>query len=115
MKYIICSGSTCQYAWRYAQVLANSVITMRASGLLVLPVAYWTGHSTAASWWASRKPMWDINLIHLGLIDQWRAIVNAYRAVNTSGADGNAKGELHQKLVTARDLRNKIADRLFIL
>jgi alpha-amylase/alpha-mannosidase (GH57 family) len=66
-------------------------------------------------WWASRKPMWDINLIHLGLIDQWRAIVNAYRAVNTSGADGNVKGELHQKLVTARDLRNKIADRLFIL
>jgi len=66
-------------------------------------------------WWASRKPMWDINLIHLGLIDQWRAIVNAYRAVNTSGADGNVKGELHQKLVTARDLRNKIADRLFML
>lgn len=66
-------------------------------------------------WWASRKPMWDINLIHMGLVNQWRTIINAYRAVNTSGADGSVKGELYYKLVAARDLRNKIVDRLFIL
>jgi len=66
-------------------------------------------------WWASRKPMWDINLIHMGLIDQWRTILNAYRAINTSGANADVKKELHYKLVATRDLRDKIVDRLFIL
>jgi alpha-amylase/alpha-mannosidase (GH57 family) len=66
-------------------------------------------------WWASRRPMWDINLIHLGLMDQWRVIVNAYRAINKSGADGETKKNYYHKLVAARDVRNKIADRLFIL
>jgi len=65
-------------------------------------------------WWASRKPMWDINLIHMGLIEHWRAIVNAYRAITTSGADGRAKSDFYNKLVAARDLRNKIVDHLFI-
>jgi alpha-amylase/alpha-mannosidase (GH57 family) len=66
-------------------------------------------------WWASRRPMWDINLIHLGLIDQWRALVNAYRAINKSCADGETKTDYYHKLVAARDIRNKIVDRLFIL
>jgi len=66
-------------------------------------------------WWASRKPMWDINIIHMGIDDQHRAIVNAYRAINKSGAGGEVKSELYYKLVAARDLRNKIVDRLFIL
>jgi len=29
-------------------------------------------------WWASNRPMWDINLIHMGLLDQLRTVVNAY-------------------------------------
>jgi alpha-amylase/alpha-mannosidase (GH57 family) len=66
-------------------------------------------------WWASRRPMWDINLIHLGLMDQWRVIVNAYRAINKSGADSETKTDYYHKLVAARDVRNKIADRLFVL
>jgi alpha-amylase/alpha-mannosidase (GH57 family) len=66
-------------------------------------------------WWASRRPNWDINLIHLGLIDQWRAIVNAYRAINKSGADAETKTNYYHKVVAARDIRNKIIDRLFIL
>ena len=66
-------------------------------------------------WWASRKPMWDINLVQMGLIDQWRAIVNAYRAINTSGVDGKVKSESYYKLVATRDMRNKVVDRLFIL
>jgi alpha-amylase/alpha-mannosidase (GH57 family) len=66
-------------------------------------------------WWASRRPMWDVNLIHLGLIDQWRVVVNAYRAINISRANGDIKRDHYQKLVAARDLRNKITDRLFIL
>jgi alpha-amylase/alpha-mannosidase (GH57 family) len=66
-------------------------------------------------WWASRRPMWDINLIHLGLIDQWRALVNAYRAINMSGVDAQIKTQYYHKLVAARDIRNKIVDRLFTL
>jgi hypothetical protein len=50
----------------------------------------------------------------MGLIDHWRAIVNAYRAISTSGVDGKAKSEFYNKLVAARDLRNKIVDHLFI-
>jgi len=66
-------------------------------------------------WWASRRPMWDINLVHLGLIDQWRVIVNAYRAINKSGADAETKTNYYHKVVAARDVRSKIVDRLFIL
>ena len=58
--------------------------------------------------------MWDINLIHMGLDDQHRAIVNAYRAISTSGADGKVKSDFYNKLVPARDLRNKIVDFLFV-
>lgn len=66
-------------------------------------------------WWASRRPMWDINLIHMGLVDQWRVIVNAYRAINMSSASEEIKREFYYKLVAARDMRHKIEDRLFIL
>lgn len=65
-------------------------------------------------WWASRRPMWDINLIHLGLIDQWRVIVNAYRAINKGKIKDKIKTEYYHKLVAARDIRNKITDRLYI-
>jgi len=64
-------------------------------------------------WWASRRPMWDINLVHMGLIDQWRAIVNAYRAINLSGAGKKVKKDYYNRLIVSRDLRNKIVDRLF--
>ncbi len=66
-------------------------------------------------WWASRRPMWDINLIHLGLNEQWRALVNGYRAINKSAADAETKKSYYYRLVAARDIRNKIEDRLFIL
>ncbi len=65
-------------------------------------------------WWASRRPMWDINLIHMGLIEQWRVIVNAYRSINLSGTSTQIKTDYYHKLVAARDMRNKITDRLFM-
>ena len=65
-------------------------------------------------WWASRRPMWDINLVHKGLLEQWQTIVNAYRAINLSQTDEDVKREYYHKLVAARDLRNKITDRLFL-
>jgi len=65
-------------------------------------------------WWASNRPMWDINLIHMGLLDQWRTVVNAYRAINKSGADEKTKREYYHRTVAARDIRNKLEDRLFV-
>jgi alpha-amylase/alpha-mannosidase (GH57 family) len=64
-------------------------------------------------WWASNRPMWDINLIHMGLLDQWRTVVNAYRAINKSGASEEAKQEYYRRAVAARDIRGKLEDRLF--
>jgi alpha-amylase/alpha-mannosidase (GH57 family) len=66
-------------------------------------------------WWASHAPMWDINLIHMGLIDQWRVILNAYRAINKSGAGGDVKKEFFDNLTAAREIRSKILDQLFVL
>jgi alpha-amylase/alpha-mannosidase (GH57 family) len=65
-------------------------------------------------WWASKRPMWDINLIHMGLLDQLRTVVNAYRAINKSGASEETKREYYYRTVAARDIRNKLEDRLFV-
>jgi alpha-amylase/alpha-mannosidase (GH57 family) len=64
-------------------------------------------------WWASNRPMWDINLIHMGLLDQLRTVVNAYRAINKSGACGETKREYYYRTVAARNIRHKLEDRLF--
>jgi len=64
-------------------------------------------------WWASNRPMWDINLIHMGLLDQWRTVVNAYRAINKSGVSEETKRQYYRRAVAARDIRNKLEDRLF--
>jgi len=65
-------------------------------------------------WWASNRPMWDINIIHMGLLDQLRTVVNAYRAINKSGASDETKRDYYYRTVAARDIRNKLEDRLFV-
>ena len=65
-------------------------------------------------WWASNRPMWDINLIHMGLLDQLRTVVNAYRAINKSGASEKTKRDYYYCTVAARDIRDKLEDRLFV-
>jgi hypothetical protein len=65
-------------------------------------------------WWASNRPMWDINLIHMGLLDQLRTVVNAYRAINKSGASEETKREYYGRAVSARDIRGKLEDKLFV-
>jgi len=59
--------------------------------------------------------MWNINLIHLGLMDQWRVVVNAFKAISSSGAPGELKKEYYDKLMAADDAGEKIVDRLFVL
>ncbi|MBI4301747.1 MAG: hypothetical protein HY664_03990 [Chloroflexi bacterium] len=64
-------------------------------------------------WWASRRPMWDINLINRGLMQQHEALLNAYKAITTSDTSEKEKTEYYYLEVAARDLRAKIRDQLF--
>jgi alpha-amylase/alpha-mannosidase (GH57 family) len=64
-------------------------------------------------WWASNRPMWDINLIHMGLLDQCRTVVNAYRAIHRSGVLEETKQEYYRRTVAARGIRSKLEDKLF--
>ncbi|MEA1958095.1 MAG: hypothetical protein U9N44_00250 [Chloroflexota bacterium] len=65
-------------------------------------------------WWASRRPMWDINLIYNGLIQQRQVILNAYKAISLSDCSAEDKKEYYYKVVAARDLSNKIVDKIFM-
>ena len=63
-------------------------------------------------WWASKRPMWDLNLIHMGLLDQVRTIVNAYRALNRCDLDDETRRHFYYLTLAARDIRNKLEDLL---
>ena len=65
-------------------------------------------------WWASKKPWWDPNLIHRGLIKQHEVILNAYKAISLSNCSPKAKKEYYYKVVAARDISNKIIDEIFV-
>jgi hypothetical protein len=64
-------------------------------------------------WWASRRPHWDINMIARGLGQQGDVVLNAFRAINLSGAPEEIKRDAYYQVVAARDLRAKIHDQLF--
>jgi len=65
-------------------------------------------------WWASRRPMWDINLVNKGLMMQDEVLLNAYKAIKMSDCQEEIKREHYHKIVASRDLINKIKDRLFV-
>lgn len=64
-------------------------------------------------WWASHRPHWSVNLVHRGLNMQRDLILNAMRAVNLSDAPEEARHDAHERVAIARDLANRITDRLF--
>ncbi|MDP2727980.1 MAG: hypothetical protein Q8P59_10625, partial [Dehalococcoidia bacterium] len=64
-------------------------------------------------WWASKKPWWDINLVNRGLLQQFEAMFNAYKAIKVSDCDPQIKTELYYMEVAGRDLRGKVRDQLF--
>lgn len=64
-------------------------------------------------WWASRKPMWDMNLINKGLALQEEVIFNAYKAIFLSNLSDADKKAYYYKVVVARDISDKIRDFLF--
>ena len=56
-------------------------------------------------WWASRNPMWDMNLAHRGLLLQREAVLNACKALRVSSASPEAK--------RAGELLKAVSDRLY--
>jgi len=63
-------------------------------------------------WWASRRPMWEINLISRGLMQQREVILNAFKAIKVSGCPEKEKREWYYRVVASRDLSNKIHDAI---
>jgi hypothetical protein len=65
-------------------------------------------------WWASRKPMWDVNMVYRGLNLQREVLLNAYKAISLSDMKAEAKKEYYYKLVAARYIFDQITDALYI-
>ncbi len=63
-------------------------------------------------WWASRRPMWNADMVHRGLLLQQEALVLAYNAIEASGAPVLQKREHYHKVLLARGLRAQIEDLL---
>lgn len=65
-------------------------------------------------WWASKKPMWDINMVYRGLNLQREALLNAYKSISTSNARSEVKKEYYYKVVAARYIFDQVLDNLYI-
>jgi hypothetical protein len=65
-------------------------------------------------WWANKGSRWDINMVDRGIKQQREAIFNAYKAIQLSSCSDELKRLYYYRVVVARDLRNKIVDKLLL-
>jgi len=65
-------------------------------------------------WWANPQPRWNVNLVNRGLMQQREVILNAYKAISMSDCGDEDKKEYYYRVIAARDLRNKIEDKIFM-
>ena len=65
-------------------------------------------------WWASRKPMWDINMIDKGLALQRQVLLNSFKAISLSGCSQEEKKENYYYVIAARHVFDRITDYLFM-
>jgi hypothetical protein len=56
--------------------------------------------------------MWEINMINRGLAEQQEAILNATRAIRSSGAPDAERQNALYRSIAARDRANRILDSL---
>jgi alpha-amylase/alpha-mannosidase (GH57 family) len=64
-------------------------------------------------WWANKtRGMWEINLIHKGLLLQEEVLLNANKAISISSIDTRKKKLFYHEAAAARDIANKIRDLL---
>ncbi|MBI4485359.1 MAG: hypothetical protein HY655_05055 [Acidobacteria bacterium] len=63
-------------------------------------------------WWASRRPMWDINMIERGLAEQRAVVLNAMKAVRAAGRANTALTKADEAFVLSEGIAHRLVDRL---
>jgi predicted glycosyl hydrolase (DUF1957 family) len=63
-------------------------------------------------WWASRRPMWDLNMIERGLAEQRAVALNALKAVTLSTRDDPCRSTAHDRYVIAEDVSRHVREQL---
>ena len=63
-------------------------------------------------WWASRRPMWDINMIERGLAEQRAVVLNAVKAIRAAGGNGAAMVKADEAFVLSEAVAHRLVDRL---
>ena len=63
-------------------------------------------------WWASRRPMWDLNMIERGLAEQGAVVLNAMKAVKLSTLDDPCRVTAEDRYEIAENLRRRVHDLL---
>ena len=63
-------------------------------------------------WWASQRPMWDVNMVYRGLLEQREAMMNAYKAIASDDFDEHTKREFQLKFLASQKIQDMIVDLL---
>lgn len=63
-------------------------------------------------WWASRRPMWDVTMIHRGFLLLNEAAINASRSIAFGSANANTKREARWRMAAANETRIAIEHEL---
>ena len=65
-------------------------------------------------WWASKKPMWNMNMIYKGMTQQRDAILNAFKSLSLSSCKPEIKKEYYYRVVACRHIFGQITDYLYM-
>ena len=63
-------------------------------------------------WWASRRPMWDLNMIERGLAEQRAVALNAMKAVALWKTDDPCRATAEDRYVIAEDVSRRLREQL---
>ena len=63
-------------------------------------------------WWASKRPMWDVTMVHRGFLLLSEVLLNAARAVQFGGAPLQQKEEAGWRIAAANETRSAIEAEL---
>lgn len=63
-------------------------------------------------WWASRRPMWDVSMIHRGLMLLSQVTLNASKSILAGSASEPVRKEASWRLAAANEIRHKLEEEL---
>jgi alpha-amylase/alpha-mannosidase (GH57 family) len=63
-------------------------------------------------WWASRRPMWDLNMVERGLAEQRAVVLNAMKALTMSKVPGADRETAEDRCAVADDLGRRVRRHL---